>query len=160
MTVTIVIWVLGLGALLLLIPRLLLRLQLSRAKHRSLAGHAKMSRRLARLIPFYEYDESQFFGSDGAPEDVAAARRAGFERLSRVFAERFQKTAALTGEFALCLDYGTAAATLAHDLEVSVAAALLQQVVPIVLPHADRQPIRLLLPRLADPRGADPRGAD
>ena len=51
------IWVLGLGVPLLLIPRLLMRLQLSRAKHRSLAGHARMSRRLARLVPFYEYDE-------------------------------------------------------------------------------------------------------
>ena len=33
------------------------RLELSRAKHRSLAGHARMSRRVAALVPFYEYDE-------------------------------------------------------------------------------------------------------
>ena len=47
------------------------RLELSRAKHRSLAGHARMARRIASLIPFYEYDEQQFFRSDVAPQDVA-----------------------------------------------------------------------------------------
>jgi len=49
---------------------------------------------------FYEYDDSQFFRTDGAPEDVVAARRAGFMRLGQVFAERFAKTAGLTGEIA------------------------------------------------------------
>ena len=53
------------------------RLQLSRAKHPSLAGHSKMSRRIARLIPFYDYGEDRFFASDGAPTEVAARRRAG-----------------------------------------------------------------------------------
>ncbi|HEY2403112.1 MAG TPA: hypothetical protein VGI23_22355, partial [Steroidobacteraceae bacterium] len=33
------------------------RLELSRAKHPSLAGHAKWSRRIAALVPFYAYDE-------------------------------------------------------------------------------------------------------
>jgi glutamate-1-semialdehyde 2,1-aminomutase len=94
------LYVLAAIALVVLLRKLRLRLQLSRAKHRSLTGHSRMARRFASLVPFYEYDESQFFRSDGAPEDVAAARRAGFERLSRVFAERFQKTAALTGEIA------------------------------------------------------------
>jgi glutamate-1-semialdehyde 2,1-aminomutase len=41
------------------------RLALSRAKHPSLAGHSKMSRALARLIPFYDYEETGFFCSDG-----------------------------------------------------------------------------------------------
>jgi glutamate-1-semialdehyde 2,1-aminomutase len=77
-----------------------LRLQLSLAKHRSLTGHSRMARRFASLVPFYEYGESQFFSSDGAPENIAAARRAGFARLSEVFSERFKKTAALTGETA------------------------------------------------------------
>ena len=44
------------------------RLELSRAKHRSLAGHARMSRRVAGLIPFYEYDEDRFFRCDGATQ--------------------------------------------------------------------------------------------
>ena len=87
-------------ALAVVLRRLQLRLQLSRAKHRSLTGHSRMARRFASLVPFYEYDESQFFQTDGAPEDIVAARRAGFMRLSRLFAERFKKTAELTGEIA------------------------------------------------------------
>ena len=72
------------------------RLALSRAKHRSLAGHARMSRRVAALMPFYEYDEKQFFSCDGAPDDVVTRRRAGFETLSALYRERFAKTAAAT----------------------------------------------------------------
>jgi glutamate-1-semialdehyde 2,1-aminomutase len=98
LSVTILIWVLGAGILLLIVPRMLLRLQLSRAKHRSLAGHAKMSRRLARLVPFYEYDEAQFFRADGAPEDVAEQRKAAFRRLAALYAERFSKTVRQTQE--------------------------------------------------------------
>ena len=78
--------------------RLRERLHLSRAKHRSLAGHARMARRVAALVPFYEYDEASFFRSDGAPEEVAARRRAGFMRLSRLYRERFAATRELTGE--------------------------------------------------------------
>jgi glutamate-1-semialdehyde 2,1-aminomutase len=59
-----------------------------------------MARRFASLVPFYEYDESRFFEADAAPESVASARRAGFMRLAAVFAERFKKTAELTGEIA------------------------------------------------------------
>ena len=58
------------------------RLALSRAKHRSLAGHARMGRRIAGQIPFYDYDEARFFRADDAPDPVVAARQAGFERLS------------------------------------------------------------------------------
>ena len=69
----------GLGALALpgLVMKAKRRLELSKGKHPSLAGHAKMSRRVAKLLPFYEYDEAEFFSSDDAPEDVAARRRAG-----------------------------------------------------------------------------------
>jgi glutamate-1-semialdehyde 2,1-aminomutase len=97
---TIIGYVLAGFALVILLRKLHLRLQLSRAKHRSLTGHSRMARRFASLVPFYEYDESQFFGTDGAPENIVAARRAGFMRLSKVFAERFKKTAELTGEIA------------------------------------------------------------
>jgi glutamate-1-semialdehyde 2,1-aminomutase len=74
------------------------RLQLSRAKHPSLTGHARMARRVASLIPFYEYDEKRFFCSDGAPDDVAAQRRDGFKRLSALYAERFRETNRRTAE--------------------------------------------------------------
>ena len=86
------------GAAALILPRAYGRLQLSLAKHRSLAGHARMARRFACAVPFYEYDEARFFRADGAPEAVAAARREGFERLAGLYAARFPKTAALTAE--------------------------------------------------------------
>jgi glutamate-1-semialdehyde 2,1-aminomutase len=84
--------------LVLFAPRARRRLQLSRAKHRSLAGHAKWSRRLARLIPFYEYDEVQFFRADDAPQEVAEQRRAAFERMSALYQQRFAKTVRQTQE--------------------------------------------------------------
>jgi glutamate-1-semialdehyde 2,1-aminomutase len=68
------------------------RYELSKAKHRSLAGHSRMARRLAALLPFYEYDEPRFFCSDGAPAAVAQSRRAGFERLSALYRTRFAET--------------------------------------------------------------------
>jgi glutamate-1-semialdehyde 2,1-aminomutase len=76
----------------LLLPRLALRLQLSRAKHRSLSGHARLARRVAALIPFYSYGEDRFFRCDGAPDEVEARRRAGFARLARLNGERFPRT--------------------------------------------------------------------
>src|ERR1700712_5588424 len=72
------------------------RIALSRAKHPSLAGHSKMSRRVAGAIPSYAYDEVQFFRCDGAPDAVAEQRRAGFMTLSDLFRTRFAKTTALT----------------------------------------------------------------
>lgn len=67
---------------LLAIPKIIARLRLSRAKHRSLHGHARISRRLAGILPFYEYDEETAFACDGAPADVVAKRRTAFARLS------------------------------------------------------------------------------
>ena len=55
---------------------------LSRAKHPSLAGHPRLAKILARLVPFYEYSDEEFFASDGAPAHVASQRRKGFERLA------------------------------------------------------------------------------
>jgi glutamate-1-semialdehyde 2,1-aminomutase len=84
--------------LVILLRKLQMRLQLSRAKHRSLTGHSRMARRFAALVPFYEYGDAQFFHTDDAPADIAAARRAGFMRLSELFAGRFKRTAAVTAE--------------------------------------------------------------
>src|SRR6476620_9029079 len=77
-------------------PRLRARLALSRAKHRSLTGHARMSRLVARLIPFYEFDIDEFFRSDGAPAAVANQRRDGFFRLARLCDERFARGRQMT----------------------------------------------------------------
>jgi glutamate-1-semialdehyde 2,1-aminomutase len=91
------LWYFISGLLALALLRMLwLRLQLSLAKHRSLTGHARMARRLARLIPFYEYDERQFFRADGAPAEVAARRRQAFMQLAALYAQRFPRSAALT----------------------------------------------------------------
>jgi len=38
-----------------------------RAKHPSLGGHARLARHVARLLPFYQYDDSEIFQVDGAP---------------------------------------------------------------------------------------------
>src|SRR6202158_2174954 len=72
-------------------PKVRARLALSRAKHRSLTGHARMSRLAARLIPFYEFDIDDFFRSDGAPAEVATRRQDGFFRLAGLYEERFAK---------------------------------------------------------------------
>jgi glutamate-1-semialdehyde 2,1-aminomutase len=97
-TITIFAWLLGLSVLLFVTRRLLLRLQLSRAKHRSLAGHARLGRRLARFVPYYEYDEAQFFRADDAPEEIGEQRRAAFRRLAALYAQRFANTVRQTAE--------------------------------------------------------------
>ncbi len=83
-----------------LLRKLYVRLQLSFAKHRSLAGHSRMARRFASWVPFYEYDESGFFGVDRAPAEIVARRRAGFTRLAELFAARFKNTLEKTAELA------------------------------------------------------------
>src|SRR6202790_4909404 len=79
-------------------PKLQARLALSRAKHRSLTGHSKMSRRVARLIPFYEFDINDFFRSDGAPPEIAKQRRDAFFALARLYEERYAKGRQMTAE--------------------------------------------------------------
>ena len=72
------------------------RLALSRAKHRSLGGHSRLSRRVAGLIPFYAYDEARVFHSDDPPHEIAIARHEGFMRLAQLYAERYPQTMQLT----------------------------------------------------------------
>jgi glutamate-1-semialdehyde 2,1-aminomutase len=74
------------------------RIELSRAKHPSLAGHARLARRVAALVPFYSYGQDRFFRADGAPDEIEARRRVGFMRLARLYAERFPRTLALSAE--------------------------------------------------------------
>jgi glutamate-1-semialdehyde 2,1-aminomutase len=74
------------------------RLQLSKVKHGSLTGHVRIGKRIAALVPFYEYGEDRFFCSDDAPEEVAARRRAGFLRLSGLYRARFAETIRCTAE--------------------------------------------------------------
>jgi len=55
-----------------------------------------MAKRFAAQVPGYSYDEKEFFCSDGAPSDVEAIRRAGFERLALTLNTRHAKSIALT----------------------------------------------------------------
>ncbi|HEV3009824.1 MAG TPA: aminotransferase class III-fold pyridoxal phosphate-dependent enzyme, partial [Burkholderiales bacterium] len=95
---SVLLYGLGAGAAALSFPALKARLELSRAKHPSLAGHARLARRLAALVPGYEYAEDRFFRSDDAPGEVEERRRAGFLRLSALYRERFARTLELTEE--------------------------------------------------------------
>jgi glutamate-1-semialdehyde 2,1-aminomutase len=74
--------------ILLISRKVFIRLRLSRAKHPSLRGHSKWSRRIIRFIPYFEYDENSFYNSDAAPDDVAQKRRNGMERLKLVYQKR------------------------------------------------------------------------
>lgn len=68
------------------------RVDLSFAKHRSLAGHPRMARRIAALLPSYSYDEEHAFAVDGAPPEVVAKRRAAFSSLIARGQARYPKT--------------------------------------------------------------------
>ncbi|MEO1036621.1 MAG: aminotransferase class III-fold pyridoxal phosphate-dependent enzyme [Pseudomonadota bacterium] len=71
------------------------RLLLSRAKHRSLTGHGRIARRLARLVPFYAYADDEVFGVDGADPALQQRRRQGFAALrERLLAKSEQSRAA------------------------------------------------------------------
>lgn len=74
------------------------RFELSRAKHASLTGHVRMSRRMAALIPFYEFGPDRAFAVDGAPADVVERRKLAFEGLAAHYQSRFPKTIALKAE--------------------------------------------------------------
>jgi len=93
-TALLVLGAMSLGAL----PRLKARLDLSRAKHPSLGGHSRLSSRLAKLLPSYHYDETRFFGVDGAPAPIATRRREAFMGLATMFRETRPRTLSMTAE--------------------------------------------------------------
>lgn len=67
---------------------LLQRLQLSKAKHRSLAGHSNISKFIARLLPHYDFNDDAFFNADQASTNTVLARQRAFEQLSAQLSER------------------------------------------------------------------------
>jgi glutamate-1-semialdehyde 2,1-aminomutase len=81
-------------------PKVKARIALSRAKHRSLTGHSKMSKLAARLIPHYEFDINDFFRSDGPPSEIATKRHDGFFRLAEIYKTRFARSREMTREAA------------------------------------------------------------
>jgi glutamate-1-semialdehyde 2,1-aminomutase len=93
---TLILTAVALGAFAWIALRARQRLQLSSAKPRSLAGHARIARFVATRLPGYSYDAQRFFDSDGADAAVVARRRRGFEQLCAVFDARFARTVAAT----------------------------------------------------------------
>jgi glutamate-1-semialdehyde 2,1-aminomutase len=79
-------------------PALRRRLELSRAKHRSLAGHSRLAKRVARWLPYYALDGERFYGADGAPPEVMAQRRQALARLNALYDQRFARSIAATRE--------------------------------------------------------------
>lgn len=77
---------------LFILRKVYIRLRLSRAKHPSLRGHSKWSRRISRLVPYFEYEADRFFCSDSATESIADARRKGMEKLGSLMRERSPET--------------------------------------------------------------------
>jgi glutamate-1-semialdehyde 2,1-aminomutase len=98
MNETLALSALALAGLAATLPLARRRLELSLAKHPSLTGHSRMAKRVARLLPGYAYDEARFFGSDDAPAEVQARRRAGFFRLAGQLQARHAKSLALTAQ--------------------------------------------------------------
>ena len=88
--------VLGGAALLYGLVRAKARLELSLAKHRSLAGHPRMARRVAALMPGYRYDEREALGLDGAPAEVIAQRQAALASLVAQYRTRYAQSVALS----------------------------------------------------------------
>ena len=97
-TTTLAAYGFGTAALAASLVTLRRRLDLSQAKHASLAGHARIAKRLASLVPFYEYSDDRFFRSDGAPDEIAVRRRAAVARLSTRYQTRFAETLRRTRE--------------------------------------------------------------
>jgi glutamate-1-semialdehyde 2,1-aminomutase len=98
MNETLALTALALAGLAATLPLARRRLELSLAKHPSLTGHSRMAQRVARLLPGYAYDEARFFGSDAAPAEVQARRRAGFFRLAGQLQARHAHSLALTAQ--------------------------------------------------------------
>jgi glutamate-1-semialdehyde 2,1-aminomutase len=80
------------AAFLLALKRIKARGELSLAKHRSLAGHPRMARRLAAMLPSYRYSDEEVLGVDGAPADIVARRQQAFDVLVAEIGARFPKS--------------------------------------------------------------------
>jgi glutamate-1-semialdehyde 2,1-aminomutase len=87
-----VVYIITAIVFLFILWKIFIRLRLSQAKHPSLRGHAKWSRRITRLIPYFEYDVKHFYCSDAAPDEVANKRRQGMEKLRLLAQTRSPET--------------------------------------------------------------------
>ncbi|MCX7270033.1 MAG: glutamate-1-semialdehyde 2,1-aminomutase, partial [Burkholderiales bacterium] len=74
------------------------RLQLSMAKHPSLGGHLRMSKRVAAWIPAYSYRDEQWFAADQAPQTVVLQRQQGLQALAHRLQSRSPNTLAMSAQ--------------------------------------------------------------
>ena len=79
------------AVLLMVVTRLRNRVELSLAKHRSLAGHPRIAKRISALFRSYSYDEVNAFGLDGATPSVVEDRKRAFGALVTQYGLRFSK---------------------------------------------------------------------
>jgi glutamate-1-semialdehyde 2,1-aminomutase len=82
----------------LLLKKLHQRLQLSMAKHPSLGGHLRMSKRVAGWIPAYSYRDEDWFAADQAPLEVADQRKHALQALAQRLKSRSPLTLAMSAE--------------------------------------------------------------
>jgi hypothetical protein len=85
--------------------------------------------------------------SDFATQAVSSLGPARVKSRAVVLAEATLATA-LAGEFELSLDYGSVAAVLTRELEVSTAADVLYSAIPVLMSHSTARAVRELLPQL------------
>ncbi len=97
---TLALYTVGSAALVMALAKAKARLELSFAKHRSLAGHPRSARRVAALLPSYRYEADEAFAVDGAPPDVVARRKSAFAMLVARCQQRYPKTLAASSEAA------------------------------------------------------------
>jgi glutamate-1-semialdehyde 2,1-aminomutase len=68
------------------------RAELSLAKHRSLAGHPRIAKRIAAQLPTYSYSAQEAFGLDGAVPSVVTGRQRAFASLVAQFSTRYARS--------------------------------------------------------------------
>jgi len=78
--------------------KIIVRLRLSKAKHPSVTGHAKWSRRLAGWIHSYSFDDGNFFSSDNPPPDISQTRRLAFARIAKAARDKSPQSIAMSEE--------------------------------------------------------------
>jgi glutamate-1-semialdehyde 2,1-aminomutase len=81
-----------------LLKKLHQRLQLSMAKHPSLGGHLRMSKRVASWIPAYSYRELDWFAADNATPNILELRKTGLQALAHRLKSSSPLTLAMSAE--------------------------------------------------------------
>jgi hypothetical protein len=94
--VSVVLGLVAVMAAAVLLQRVVQRLQLSFAKHPSLGGHLRMSKRFANWLPAYSYSPETWFSVDGAPTDIAHTRQTALRELGDKLKTRSPLTLAQT----------------------------------------------------------------